>query len=154
MLPIVWFYIALVVVSWIALLYVELRLRARRRIRGAPELIAISKEDLDSLAVREPDLIEIDLIEESAPLESSSDPIAHPSVKVSGLRDLLARNRGRVIAFCAKPGAKIDWERVGDVLFALRLKKAFVLETCIAPLPDPASLGVPPTLHTNGATRS
>ncbi len=56
MLPIVWFYIAVVSFLLILLLYTELRNQARRHVKRCPSLPYISPERLNSLIIIEPDL--------------------------------------------------------------------------------------------------
>jgi hypothetical protein len=60
-LPLAWFYMALVVFSCALLLYLELRVRAKRHVKDCPSLLYISPERLDSLIVIEPDLIIVEL---------------------------------------------------------------------------------------------
>ena len=157
MLPIVWFYIVLVIVSWLVLFFLELRRRARRKVAGCPELVMISAEKLESLAIREPELLLIELIGEDDEGQACAsgtqltarfwqEQILGVSCKVSELKKLLSANAGRVIAFYSSPQTAIDWERVGDVLFALKLKKALVLEGSVGPAPRHAHSHVTPSV--------
>ena len=66
MLPLAWFYIALVVFLYSLLLFLELRSRAKRHVKGCPSLLYISPERLDSLIAIEPDLIVVELSSRAA----------------------------------------------------------------------------------------
>jgi hypothetical protein len=65
-LPLAWFYIALVVCSYSLLLFLELRTRARQHVKGCPSLPYISPGRLDSLLAIEPDLIVVELSSRAA----------------------------------------------------------------------------------------
>jgi hypothetical protein len=76
MLPLAWFYIALVVLLYSLLLFLELRNRAKRHVKGCPSLPYISPQGLDSLLVIEPDLIVVELSSPAASSEISKIPDA------------------------------------------------------------------------------
>jgi hypothetical protein len=61
MLPLAWFYIFLVAISWALLFYLEIRKRAQQHVKGCPSLPYISAERLDSLIAFEPDLVIVEL---------------------------------------------------------------------------------------------
>jgi hypothetical protein len=75
-LPLAWFYLALVVFLYSLLLFVELRNRAKRHVKGCPSLPYISPEGLDSLLVIEPDVIVVELSSRTASSEIPKIPDA------------------------------------------------------------------------------
>lgn len=97
MLPLVWFYLALVVFLYSLLLFVELRTRAKRHVKGCPSLPYISSERLDSLIAIEPDLIVVELSSRAASSKMPQIPDAL-RIPLSQLRGFL-RNASRRSVF-------------------------------------------------------
>ena len=80
MLPLAWFYLALVVFLYSLLLFVELRNRAKRHVKGCPSLPYISPEGLDSFLVIEPDVIVVELSSRAALRKHRGAPSARSSI--------------------------------------------------------------------------
>ncbi len=112
MLPLAWFYIALVVFLYSLLLFLELRTRAKRHVKGCPSLPYISSERLDSLIAIEPDLIVIELSSRAASREMPQIPDAL-RMPVSQLQGFL-RNASRRSVFVFYDSARepVQWSRV------------------------------------------
>ena len=112
MLPLAWFYIALVVFLYSLLLFLELRRRAKRHVKGCPSLPYISSERLDSLIAIEPDLVIIELSSRAA---STNMPKIPDSIRVpvSQLQGFL-RNASRRSVFILYDTATepVQWSRV------------------------------------------
>jgi hypothetical protein len=129
MMPIVWFYVALVLVLWLLLAYVEMQRRERRKVRGCLELDVISADKLWSLMVMEPLLVVVELRPDT---EAATDPVlirgAIP-VPISGLEDYLktvAPSQG--FAFYSRLANAIPWDRVDCAMCSAGLRKGYVLQ--------------------------
>ena len=151
MMPIVWFYTALVVVSWGVLAYLEARRRARKIVDGCPTLMVISRARLNSLELMEPELKLIELYDSDAAIASQEGRISGAiPANVSHLESLLASlSPGNIIVFTQAEGASINWPEVDSILYRLRLKQAYVLDTGLRSWrprvqPTPAVVNHPP----------
>lgn len=112
MLPLAWFYLALVVFLYSLLLFVELRNRAKRHVKGCPSLPYISPEGLDSLLVIEPDVIVVELSSRAASNEIPKIPDA-VRMPVSQLQGFLRNASRRSIFVFYDPAAEpVQWSRV------------------------------------------
>jgi hypothetical protein len=115
-LPLARFYIALVVFSCALLLYLELRVRAKRHVKGCPSLPYISPERLDSLIVIEPDLIIVELSSRAASGEILQIPDAL-RMPVSRLESLLRKaSRHSVFVFYDSATEPVKRSRVEAIV--------------------------------------
>jgi hypothetical protein len=127
-LPLAWFYIALMVVSYALLLCQELRSRAKRHVKGCPSLPYISAERLDSLIVIEPDLVIIELSSRVASGEIPQIPDAL-RMPVDQLQSFLRKaSRHSVFVFYDSATEPVNWCRVEAILNHHVIPHAFVLK--------------------------
>src|ERR1700761_8836391 len=127
MLPLAWFCIGLVVCMYAALLYSELRTRAKRHVRGCPSLPYVSQALLESLIVIEPDLIVVELTDHPAPDGKGRIHDAR-SIPVSDLSKFLASAPQRsVFVFYSCGDEAIEWARVERIVNGLAIPSAYVL---------------------------
>jgi hypothetical protein len=129
MMPIVWFYVALVLVLWLLLAYVEMQRREHRKVRGCLELDVISADKLWSLMVMEPLLVVVELRPDT---DVATDLVlirgAIP-VPISVLEDYLKTAApGQRFAFYSRLTNAIPWERVDCAVCGAGLKKGYVLQ--------------------------
>jgi hypothetical protein len=127
-LPIAWFCIALVVFSYALLLYLELRTRAKRHVKGCPSLPYISPERLDSLIVIEPDLIIVELSSRAASGEMLQIPDAL-RMPVSQLESFLRKaSRHSVFVFYDSATEPVKWSRVESIVNNYAIPHVLVLK--------------------------
>ena len=112
MLPLAWFYIALVVFLYSLLLFVELRNRAKRHVKGFPSLPYISPEGLDSLLVIEQDVIVVELssrccVQRDTKNSRCPQNAGLPNFRASFKTPLVAR-----FSFSMIPPRAVQWSRV------------------------------------------
>jgi hypothetical protein len=127
-LPLAWFYIALVVFLYSLLLFVELRNRAKRHVKGCPSLPYISPEGLDSLLVIEPDVIVVELSSRAASSEIPKIPDAL-RMPVSQLQGFL-RNASRrsIFVFYDSAAEPVQWSRVECIVNDFAIPNVSVLK--------------------------
>lgn len=115
MLPLVWFYIALVVFLYSLLFFLELRSRAKGHVKGCPSLPYISSERLDSLIAIEPDLIVVELSSQPASNKMPQIPDAL-RMPVSQLRGFLGNASCRsIFVFYDSATDPVQWSRVEGI---------------------------------------
>jgi hypothetical protein len=125
MLPIVWFYIALVISLWGLLFYVELRKQARCHVRGCPSLIFISPRRLSSLIIMEPDLKILEL----APHPSNEGIPDARQLSSDQLEEFLSRvSRSTILVFFDSTHVPANWRRVEILVRKHGLRNTFVLK--------------------------
>lgn len=128
MLPLAWFYLALVVFLYSLLLFSELRSRARRHVKGCPSLPYISSERMDSLTAIEPDVIVIELSSRPASSEMPQIPDAL-KMPVSQLQGFLCDiSRRTVCIFYDTAAEPIQWSRVETIVNECAMPNIFVLK--------------------------
>lgn len=139
MMPIAWFYVVLVCVLWCLLLYVEVRRRERRKVRGCFRLVPISADKLWSMIVMYPQLeiIELEPLKPSLDSAGPTDSTNHQStliegavrVPVSGLTSFLRmpKRLHSFVFYAAHPG-EVDWEQVDDAVYRAGIRKGYVLK--------------------------
>jgi rhodanese-related sulfurtransferase len=127
-LPLAWFYLALVVFLYSLLLFSELRNRAKRHVKGCPSLPYISSEGLDSLLVIEPDLIVVELTSRTASSETPKIPDA-VRIPVSQLQGFL-RNASRrsIFVFCDSAAEPVQWSSVECIVNDYAIPNVSVLK--------------------------
>lgn len=125
MLPIVWFYIAVVSFLWIFLLYIELRNKARSHVRGCSSLPYISPERLNSLITIEPDLIMLELGFHPG---NAGIPDAL-RVPVDQLESFVSHvSRSTILAFYDSGEEPVNWKQVELLVRKYSLRNAVVLK--------------------------
>lgn len=128
MLPSVWFYIALVALSWGLLLYLKLRSRSKRHVKGCTSLPYISPERLDSLIVIESDLIIVELSSRADCSDIPQIPDSH-RVPIDQLESFLREASHRsVFVFYDTPSEPAMWDRVEAILNHYPIHYVFVLK--------------------------
>jgi hypothetical protein len=128
MVPLAWFYIALVAFSYALLLLLELRSRARRHVKGCPSLPYISPERLNSLIAIEPDLIIVELSSNAASGEVPRIPDAL-RMPVDQLESFLREASHRsVFVFHDSAAEPVRWPRVESILNQHAIPHVFVLK--------------------------
>lgn len=128
MLPLAWFYLALVVFLYSLLLFSELRSRARRYVKGCPSLPYISSERLDSLSAIEPDVIVIELSSQTASSEIPQIPDAL-KMPVSQLQGFLCNaSRRSIFIFYDTAREPMQWSRVEAIVNECAIPNVFVLK--------------------------
>ena len=128
MLPLAWFFIALVVFSYSLLLFVELRNRARRHVKGCPSLPYISPQRLDSLIAIESDLIVVELTSRapSSDMPHIPDALRMSVSQVQGfLRNASCRS---IFVFYDTAGDPVQWSRVEAIADDCAIPNVFVLK--------------------------
>ncbi len=128
MLPLAWFYLALVVFSYSLLLLLELRNRAKRHVKGCPSLPYISPQRLDSLVVIEPDLIVVELSSRAA---SSAIPQIPDALRmpVSQLGSFLhGASRRSIFVFYDSATEPVQWLRVEAIVNDCAIPNVSVLK--------------------------
>lgn len=128
MLPVAWFYIALLIFLWALLFYLDLRDRAKRHVKCCPSLPYISAERLDSFIVMEPDLIIVELSSQPASEETPKirDALRIPIDQLDCfLREAPHR---AVFMFYASAKEPVQWNRVESILNRQMIPYVFVLE--------------------------
>jgi hypothetical protein len=111
-LPLAWFYIALVMFMHASLFVVEMRARAKRHVKGCPSLPYISPARLDSLIAIEPDLI---IVELSSRADSGEKPRIPDALRmpISQLERFLQKaSRRSVFVFYNSATEPVTWSRV------------------------------------------
>jgi hypothetical protein len=130
MMPIVWFYVALVLVLWALLAYVEVKRRGRRKVRGCLELEIISADKLWSMMVIDPQLVVIELQPGAAANPESNSPLVQGAVQVpvSQLMTYLqsVSPRQSFAFYSPEPGA-VSWDEVDCAVCRAGLRKGYVL---------------------------
>jgi len=127
-LPLAWFYISLVVLLYALLLYLELRARAKRHVRGCPSLPYISPARLDSLIAIEPDLFILELSSRTASRETPQIPDAL-RMPVSQLESFLQKaSRRSVFVFYDSATEPVNWSRVQSIIHTYLIRNVFVLK--------------------------
>ena len=128
MLPLAWFYIALVVFSYALLLYLELRSRAKRHVKGCPSLPYISPARLDSLIAIEPDLFIVELSSRATSCQILQIPDAL-RMPVSQVESFLRKApRRSVFVFYDSATDPVKWSRVESILNSYAIPNVFVLK--------------------------
>jgi hypothetical protein len=114
-LPLAWFYIALVVCSYSLLLFMELRTRARQHVKGCPSLPYISPGRLDSLLAIEPDLVVVELSSRAASSEMPQipDALRMPVAQLPGF--LCNAPRRSIFVFYDSAIEPVQWSRVEGI---------------------------------------
>jgi len=126
-LPLAWFYIFLVVFLSASLLYLELRARVKRHVKGCPSLLYISSARLDSLIAIEPDLFIVELSSRAASGETLQIPDAL-RMPVSQLESFLRKvPRRSVYVFYDSASEPVTWSRVQSIVNTYGLRNVFVL---------------------------
>jgi len=126
-LPLAWFYLALVVFLYSLLLFSELRSRARGYVKGCPSLPYISSERLDSFSAIEPDLVVIELSSQTASSEMPQIPDAL-KMPLSQLQGFLCNaSRRSIFIFYDTPREPIQWSRVEAIVNECAIPNVFVL---------------------------
>jgi hypothetical protein len=128
MLPLAWFYIALVAFSWAILFYLELRKRANQHVKGCPSLSYISAERLNSFIVIEPDLIIVEL--NCRPPSRDRPQIPYALRVPIGQLDSFLREASHqsVFVFYHSASEPVKWSRVESILNHYAIPHAFVLK--------------------------
>ena len=124
--PIVWFYIFLVLVLWGLLAYVEVQHRKRQKVRGCLELDAISADQLWSRMVMDPLLT---VVEVQGP-HPDRPVLIHGAkgVSIANLETYLrSATTGRSFAFYSAM-TNVPWVEVDRAVCASGLTRGFVLE--------------------------
>jgi len=125
MLPIVWFYIAVVSFLLILLLYTELRNQARRHVKGCPSLHYISPERLNSLIIIEPDL---QILELGSQYGNAGISDAH-QMPVGQLEGFVSHtSRSTVLVFYDSRKDPVNWRQVELLARKYLLRNVFVLK--------------------------
>lgn len=125
MLPIVWFYIAVVSFLCILLLYTESRNRARSHVRGCSSLPYISPERLNSLIIIEPDL---QILELGFHPGQAGIPDAH-RVPVDQLESFVSHtSRSTILTFYDSSEEPVKWKQVELLVRKYSLRNAVVLK--------------------------
>ena len=128
MLPLAWFYLALVVFLYSLLLFSELRSRARRHVKGCPSLPYISSERMDSLIAIEPDVIVIELSSRPASSEKPQIPDAL-KMPVSQLQGFLCdASRRSIFIFYDTAAEPVQWSRLEAIVNECAIPNVFVLK--------------------------
>jgi hypothetical protein len=128
MLPLAWFYIALVAFLWALLFYLELREHAKQHVKGCPSLPYISAERLDSFIVIEPDLIIVELSSRAASRERHRIPDSI-RVPIDQLDSFLNQASHRaVFVFYDSATEPAEWSRVESILNRYTIPYVFVLK--------------------------
>jgi hypothetical protein len=126
-LPLAWFYLALVVFLYSLLLFSELRSRARRYVKGCPSLPYISPERLDSLSAIEPDVIVIELSSQAASSEMPQIPDGR-KMSITQLKGFLCNaSRRSIFIFYDTPREPMQWSRVEAIVNECAIPNVFVL---------------------------
>jgi hypothetical protein len=127
MMPIVWFYIALVLVLWGLLAYVELQHRKRQRVRGCLELDAISADQLWSRMIMDPLLTVIEL--QGGQMDRPVLIQGAKRVSISHLETYLrSAPAGRSFAFYSTSPGGVPWIDVDRSVCGAGRKRGLVLE--------------------------
>ena len=128
MLPLAWFYLALVVFLYSLLLFSELRSRARRHVKGCPSLPYISAERMDSLVAIEPDVTVIELSSRPASSEMPQIPgaLKMPLAQLQGF--LCDASRRSVFIFYETAADPMQWSRVEAIVNECAMPNVFVLK--------------------------
>jgi hypothetical protein len=127
-LPLAWFYIALVVFLYALLLFSELRTRVKRHVKGCPSLPYISLDRLDSLIAIEPDLIVVELSSRTASSEMPQIPDAL-RMPVSQLPGFLRQaSRRSIFVFYDSATEPVQWSRVEAIANACAIPNVSVLK--------------------------
>ena len=128
MLPVAWFYIALLIFLWALLFYLDLRDRAKRHVKCCPSLPYISAERLDSFIVIEPDLIVVEVSSQPASGERPKIPDAL-RIPIDQLDCFLREAPHRaVFVFYDSATEPVQWNRVESILNRQMIPYVFVLE--------------------------
>jgi hypothetical protein len=127
-LPLAWFYIALVVFMYASLFVVEMRARAKRHVKGCPSLSYISPARLNSLIAIEPDLFIVELSSRAASCELLQIPDAL-RMPVSQLESFLQEaSRRSVFVFYDSATEPVKWSRVESMINNYAIRNVFVLK--------------------------
>jgi hypothetical protein len=127
-LPLAWFYIALVVFMYATLFVVEMRARAKRHVKGCASLPYISSARLDSLIAIEPDLF---IVELSSRADSGERPRIPDALRmpVSQLERFLQKaSRRSVFVFYDSATEPVTWSRVERLVNDHAMRNVFVLK--------------------------
>lgn len=128
MLPVAWFYIALLIVLGALLFYLDIRDRAKRHVKSCPSLPYISAKRLDSFIVIEPDLIIAEVSSQPASGERPTIPHAL-RIPIDQLDCFLREAPHRaVFVFYDSATEPVQWNRVESILNLQMIPYVFVLE--------------------------